>query len=361
MQHGFYPFEDLRTNCLTTLLGALLLCPSAGIPGEPDGRTLPATPLPVSRYSTAADLQSLHQGMALVDAQDSEYSGEIVVTGLIRLPVSPTFLASHFPDILHNAGNRGSGKFTYFSETPAVSDLAGFSLPANDLDDLPDCREGSCKLKLDRAMIAAFEAFFAQDSPDRDAGANALFRQLAIDYLGRVQRLGDQALINYYDQGSAFSLQALLPEIRTSRGLQTPIPDLFMETAGIPLPENPETRFFWQEVDFGVKRIVFSINRMMIFDANGDNLPDCFVIEQLYANHYFEGSRESYRILPEGDSADGSCYLVYTNRLHIDALRQGGFFSNFIRRKLKKELRNYIAEHLSTLSGMAHQRLMATR
>jgi hypothetical protein len=238
--------------------------------------------------SQIADIQ---HGKAVVKVLPTKTPSEVAVFGAIYVHASPE-------DYLKAAQNlnslRGSPNYLAiqeFSTPPKLSDLRGFVLDEDDIENLKNCRPGNCELQLPVESMEKFRNSVNWSAPDVPAQVNSLAQKMALEELVKYQKDGDSALGSYYDKKQPLQVVEQFESLlRESSSLSRYLPDLERYLTGYPrvrLP-NADSLFYWERVKFGLKPTL-RMNQMVIYRGSGPSSPiDSVAIKQLYASHYFQ-------------------------------------------------------------------------
>jgi hypothetical protein len=147
------------------------------------------------RYIGLKDDQiaNIEHGKAVAQVLPTPAPSEVVVFGAIYIN------ASH-EDYLRIAQNLDSLRnlpnylgIRRFSVPPKLSDLEGFILEDDDINDLKSCRPGKCQLQLPTESMEGFQQSVNWSAPDVTAQVNRLAQTTALKELIRYQKDGEHA------------------------------------------------------------------------------------------------------------------------------------------------------------------------
>jgi len=93
-----------------------------------------------------------------------------------------------------------------FSNPPQLSDLSGFELDADDINDLKKCRPGNCEIQLPEGNIEQFKSQIDWLGADVAGQVNNLAKKMALEALLAYQTGGNAALGTYRDKKSPAQL-----------------------------------------------------------------------------------------------------------------------------------------------------------
>ena len=238
-------------------------------------------------------IDSIHRGRAVAIVLDSPTPDEVFVFGTIHIDATPeTYLrfANDF-DALRKLPSYLAVQ--QFSNPPRLSDLSGFTIDADDLKQLKNCKPGDCEVQLPSEAIDQFQKSINWTAADTANQANRLAQQMALQALLAYQKGGNAALGVYRDKdhptGVADTFEALL---RRLNSLPVYLPDLhrvLREYPGVDL-ENAHTEFYWEKVNFGLKPTFRMVHQIIYRGGNPANPVHAVALKQLYASHYFHSA-----------------------------------------------------------------------
>jgi hypothetical protein len=266
----------------------------------------------------------------LLPVQDKR---EVAVCGLVNLPVPAEVFLQSFRESMVRKSNPAILEIGRFNNSPTTDDLQGLTLEARDIDDLKECVEGDCKIKLSAAMIERFQKEIDWAAPDYRSQVTLLFKNILLDYVGEYLRQGDSALIEYNDKSKGVKLadetQSLIATSTFNRAISGELTrePRGVSESGLSLLENA---IVWSKIKFGLKPVI-AINHILIYKPQQTNSPQVLIVsKQIYANHYFDASLAVTAFGNNPNQSKGS-YLFYENRSRVDGLT--GLFG-----KLKREV-----------------------
>jgi hypothetical protein len=237
------------------------------------------------------EIASIEAGKAVAKILPTPAPSEVIVFGAIHIDASPESYLKLMQNLHSFRNSRYYLGVRRFSTPPKLSDLEGFVLEDDDINELKGCRPGKCQIQLPTEFMEEFQQSVDWSAPDVANQVNRLAQKMALDELVRYQKNGDSALGTYYDKEHplhvADQFESLLGE---SAALTNYLPDLENYLIGYPktrLP-NSENFFYWERVKFGLKPTL-RMNHMVVYRGSQLSGPvDAVAIKQLYASHYFE-------------------------------------------------------------------------
>jgi hypothetical protein len=238
-------------------------------------------------------IDSIHHGKAVAVVLDSPMPDEVFVFGAVYVDATPAAylrLASDF-DALRKLPSYLAVQ--QFSNPPRLSDLSGFTMDADDFQELKNCKPGGCEVQLPSDAMDQFQNTIHWTSADAQSQANRLAQQMAIEALLAYQKGGNAALGEYRDKdhpaGVADTFEALLHRLKS---LPVYLPELNRILLGYPDVDlaNAHSTFYWEKVNFGLKP-TFRIVQQIIYRGGTSADPVYAVaLKQMYASHYFRSA-----------------------------------------------------------------------
>jgi hypothetical protein len=326
-----------RLICLAgTAIAATALPPRCGAQGMPPAL---ATFLQQTIALNAGEMSAATSGKPVVKVLATSDQREIAVFGIVRIDVPRSFYVRRAADFATSLRNPSRPRFALFSEPAAASDVAALAVPHDDVQDLAQCRAGSCKLKLSAEAIAYLRANVDLASPAADSVVSAYFRGRMIEYVTNYRARGNSALIVYSDieSSAAGVFQAMLS--RSPYMYQyAPSLERYLKNYPGDRPTDVSEALFWSEDDLPGLKPTVTITHQVVYAP--PELPGATLIASklLYADHYFDGALDLTAVVDQaGDQAVAGIYVVLLRRLHFDDLPSGGLIN--VRGKVIGKLR----------------------
>ena len=301
---------------------------------------------------SAADLQALDVGSAVIKSLDTPVREELAYVGVVYIDTPAESFIHRFRDIERFESGPGIPQIGSFGSPPELEDLASFTLPPTDVKALPKCRPGNCKVKLSAASMHRFRNEVDWSSPNAAQQADDVAREMILDLVQRYQADGNTALGTYHDGDDPLPVAEQFRALLTSSDpLPVPIPEFlaYLEDYPSSRPTGAEDFFYWTVVDFGLKPTI-RVNHVSIYPL-AVGLPSkvayVIAIKQLYASHYFHTTLE-LRFLVNDDRGSGrrGTYLISITRSRSDGMTgfKGFFLRPIITRRSRRAVRGYL-EH----------------
>jgi hypothetical protein len=189
-------------------------------------------------------------------------------------------------DVENFERGKGFGTTKRISAMPKLEDFSAMHITPEDLEDIRTCRIGDCQVKLSEEALRRFQTEIDWRAPNRHAAADAVIRQLALDYVNGYLGGGDERLAVYRDNSRpTFVAQEFRLMVHQMPELAALMPNLRRYLLDYPKAQFPGATSFlyWQDVQFGLKSTI-RINHVTIREG-----PDETVVasKMLYASHYF--------------------------------------------------------------------------
>jgi hypothetical protein len=264
------------------------------------------------------DLANLKNGEMVAKLLPARDKREVAVFGIIPIKTSPDAGFTAFQETMSRQNKKSVIESGSFGIIPTIEDLKNLTLEKGDIEDLRQCRVGSCKVKLSGAMIERFQKEIDWNAPDYPAQTNILFRQIILDYVRDYVAQGNSALIEYNDQSEAISLQkensSLLQNL-TSINELAPEFSQYLANPSRPEPSNLKKSISWTKIKFGLKPVII-ITQTVTYtrESNANPSQILSVSKQLYASHYFDSSITLTALIkPLQTDPIPDSYLLYTN------------------------------------------------
>jgi hypothetical protein len=238
-----------------------------------------------------AEVAAISRGAVVAKMLPSKTLNEILVFGAVFVKADPEEylrLAFNLERLRKLPGYLGIGRI---GDVSAPSDLEGFTLEPEDIQDLKDCKPGKCGLQLPAASMQELQRAIVWSRNDVEAQVNARVQRMAIDFLRRYQDHGNKVLGTYHDKEHPFDVHDQLASwLGRSETLPVHFPELSRYLLAYPeaTPKEVESSFYWEKVAFGLKPTL-RLNHVMTYrSARPAGAAHVVAIKQLYASHYFQ-------------------------------------------------------------------------
>jgi hypothetical protein len=230
-------------------------------------------------------------------------------------------------------GYRGTG---IIRDPPSISDLGGFTLEPDDIEELADCRPGDCAVQFPAAVIEDLRAAARLPNPaTATAHVNQRTRQMALDLVRDYRVRGNAALPTFNDESRPADV------FEQFRGITQRFAELDLAPAevtqlmlgyphAIPRPPGLSSVFYWEKVEFGLKPTLRVTHAMAYRPAEATGLGCAVAIKQLYSSHYMRAAIDYTACVTADRDGQPGFYLVAVKGSRQEGIT--GFAGSIIRR-----------------------------
>jgi hypothetical protein len=273
-----------RIHCYITLAVLLLVLPAVIEAGTPDE--------PYKFFREFAGLSeeqiaAIRSGKAVAKVTESRTPDEVFVFGAVYVEATPESYLKLASDIDALRKLPSYLAIQSFSDPPQLSDLEGFNLEQQDIKELKNCKPGHCEVQLPTEAMEDFQHSIDWSAPEVADRVNRLAQRMALQALLNYMQGGDTALGAYRDKKHPAAVaETFASLIEQAKALPVYLPELNEYLLEYPKtkPDNVQTGFYWEKVNFGLKP-TFRIVQRIVYRGE----PAYAVAEkQLYASHYFQ-------------------------------------------------------------------------
>lgn len=262
---------------------------------------------------TREDVRELYAGHILsrtLPAERSEIA--VLVAGVIDTRPATFMDAVMHPEGLWRAP--GTARVGRFSDPPRLADLAGFTLPTDDVDAIRRCVPGNCAVKLTATEIRRLCAA---------RSVNEEFRQVLLERVRQYLAHGLRRTADFRDHEEPVDPQAVAHELlRRSPWLIQGAPPVTDYLRAYPHTHlaSVESFLYWIETTYTPKPTLQIVHVSIHHpDSPAVSAPDVLVVSrQVYASHYMNGSLSVSALINTAD--DSRRVLAYLTRAHVDGL-----------------------------------------
>ena len=280
----------MRTCLYITLAFVLLLLTPAT---KADGRDEPYKFFREFVGLNEDQIDTIRSGKALAKVVKSTTPDEVFVFGAVYVNATPEKyleLASNI-DALRKLP--GYIAIQGFSDPPQLSDLDGFALEHQDIEELKNCRVGHCEVQLPTEAIEELKRSIDWSAPDVGDRVNQLARPMALQALLDYMHGGNTALGVYRDKSHPAAVAETFASLITRlSALPVYLPQLNEYLLQYPKAksDNVQAGFYWEEVNFGLKPTFRIVQRVVYRGASPTDPAYAVAEKQIYASHYFEAA-----------------------------------------------------------------------
>ena len=308
----------------------------------------------------AADLSRIKAGRVVARTLESANRREVGTLGVVRVRITPEYYIEKLRDIATFKKSDAVLQVGTFSNPPVPSDVAAVVLDDADVRLLRSCAIGDCGLRLSAEAITRFRTGIDWRRTDARDQANALMRQILLDYVGTYVRSGAGASMRYADQSGVVDTRHELRELVAGdksgwpqfQGLGRHVLDF----DGSPAPGISDV-IYWSKEKVASRHVV-SVTHLAIAHTAAESPADYAVAsKQIYGTHYFDASLGLTVLLRDTSGPDPAIYVAYLNRSRIDMF--DGLFGGVTRNIVSGKARGTVSDHLLQVQQRLEQQFSA--
>ena len=236
---------------------------------------------------------AIRSGKAVAKVVESRTPDEVFVFGSVYVEASPEKYVELASDVDALRKLPGYLAIQSFSDPPQLSDLAGFTLEKQDIEELKNCQVGHCQVQLPTEAMEGFKQSIDWSAPDVADRVNHLARQMAFQSLLNYMKGGNTALGVYRDKNHPAAVAETFETLITRlSALPVYLPELNEYLLEYPKAKSDKVQagFYWEEVNFGLKPTFRIVQRVVYRGASPSDPAYAIAEKQLYASHYFESA-----------------------------------------------------------------------
>ena len=258
-------------------------------------------------------IAAIRNGKAVAKVVESRTPDEVFVFGSVYVRSTPQEYLQLASDIDALRKLPSYLAIRKFSDPPQSSDLDGFTLEADDIKQLKNCEPGKCDVQLPTEAIDAFKQSVNWSAPDAADQANQLAQKMALEAIERYTQGGNAALGTYMDKHHpAVVGETFTSLLSRSKALPVYLPELDRYLLQYPQtqPENIQSEFYWEKVQFGLKPTLRIVQAIVYRDSRSTDPAYAIAVKQLYASHYFETALDLTVCVRDPENPDRGFYLI---------------------------------------------------
>src|SRR5580692_13024007 len=234
---------------------------------------------------------AIRSGKAIAKVIESRTPDEVFVFGSVYVDASPESYLKLASDV--NALRKLPGYLAIqsFSDPPQLSDLEGFTLEKQDIDELKNCKVGHCEVQLPAKAMEDIKQSIDWSAPDVANRVNHLARQMAFQALLNYVNGGNTALGVYRDKSHPAAVAETFAALITRlSALPEYLPELNEYLLEYPKAQSDKVQagFYWEEVNFGLKPTFRIVQKAVYRGTSPGDTVYALAEKQIYASHYFE-------------------------------------------------------------------------
>jgi hypothetical protein len=237
------------------------------------------------------EIQRIQSGNPVAKIMQSRTPDEVFVFGSVYVNSTPERYLKLASDINALRKLPGFLAIQKFSDPPKLSDLDGFTLEQQDVEELKNCKPDQCEVQLPTEAMEEFQHSVNWSAPDRADQVNRLARKMALDALERYRQGGNTALGTYRDKHHPAKVAETFDSLLSrSKALPVYMPELRTYLLDYPnaKPDNIGSQFYWEKIHFGLKPTLRIVQAIVYRSADPSKPALAVAVKQLYATHYFE-------------------------------------------------------------------------
>ena len=301
----------------------------------------------------AEQLGTVERGEPVVKVLDARDRRDVVVFGIITLPVSREQYVRALRDFSTSLHIPNRTQLGIFSDPATLADVAAVTVNPRDVADMKNCKPGDCVVKLPATDMQRIHDQTNWSAPDVQAQLSAYARRRLVEYVTDYRRRGDSAMAIYDDRGNlnVRSSEAFGAQLAESPYVYQTVPSLQRYFADYPqgsLPAGAAEIVYWSEDVMPHLRPILSVTHLVVYTP--PELPGMTLAaaKQIYANHYFEAAVDLTAVVDR--SPPPGVYLVVLRRYRFDNLPGGilnirGRAIGALRDQLTADLRRQQQQH----------------
>jgi len=240
---------------------------------------------------TDDQIASIRSGKAIAKIIDSPTPDEVFVFGSVYINATPDSYLKLALDIDQLRNLPGYLAIRKFSDPPRLSDLEGFTLDADDIKQLKNCKPGSCEVQLPAESIEEFQKQVNWSAPDDADQVNRLGQQMALEALQQYMHGGNEALGTYRDKKHPTAVAETFAFLLSrSKALPVYLQELdryLLDYPAVP-SDQIQSEFYWEKVNFGLKPTLRIVQAVVFHGVRPHEPAYAVADKQLYSSHYFE-------------------------------------------------------------------------
>jgi hypothetical protein len=261
-------------------------------------------------------IHAIRAGKSMAKVLRSRTPDEVFVFGAVYVRSTPERYLKFASDVDARRKLSSYVAIQKFSDPPKLSDLDGFSLEQNDINELKNCTPGHCELQLPTEAIEAFQQSVNWSAVDRADQVNRLARQMTFECLRRYTQGGNGALGAYRDKEHPTDIGETFESLLTwSKALPVYLPELRTYLLDYPNVKSGalQSQFYWEKINFGLKPTLRVVQSIVYRGTTSYGEPAFAVAEkQLYASHYFETALDLTVCVRDSERPNESGFYLIT-------------------------------------------------
>lgn len=299
------------------LLGVALATQAPQVPGQ----SPPPKLTEFLRQRVGLDsvqLAAIERGETVVKALKTSNSRDVALFGIAVVDMTRKAFVSRAQNFSWSL-SAPTRRFGIFHDPATAADVAAATMPAQDLDELEDCRPGHCKIKMPAGDMQRLHDEVDWSNPNAQEQVSAYLRQRLMQYVTEYRAHGDSALLVYDDAGGVHASDAFAALLAQSPYIYQEVSSLGQYLAGYPRASLNSARevMFWTQDSIPGLRPMLTVSHLVLYTPPETPGATLIAAKQLYASHYFEAA---FYITAVVERSSSSAYLVVLRRFRFDHL-----------------------------------------
>ena len=300
---------------------------------------------------TPAQIADVDRGHVVTKQLPAADKPEIAAFGAVFVHADKDALLNHLRDIADFRRAPSVLEIGRLSNPPRIEDFTRLTAEDADLQALRKCRPGDCGVKVARSAMDRLQREIRWSSPDANARATALLRQMLTDYAAAYMRGGTPEMTTYEDKDKPLDTAAEFHKVLSaSPYLVQYVPEFRRYIEDFPRAklEGAEDLFYWMKDKFGPKPTV-GLYHATIWRDSRDPTRAVASFKQFYASHYFQAGLELMALV-DAPGRKGF-YLLDLFRARVDP--PTGMLSGVLLGKIRGGVEQGVAEGLRRAKSRA--------
>jgi hypothetical protein len=302
-------------------------------------------------------IKEIRNGKAFAKIIESRTPDEVFVFGAVYVQSTPEKYLKLASDIDELRKLPSYLAIRKFSDPPQRSDLDGFTLEADDIKQLKDCKPGKCDVQLPADAMETFKQSVNWSAPDAADQANQLAQKLAFEAIEGYTQGGNAALGTYMDKHHpAVVGETFASLLSRSKALPAYLPELQRYLLEYPQAPsgNIQSEFYWEKVNFGLKPTLRIVQAIVYQDSGSSEPASALAVKQLYASHYFETALDLTVCVRDQENPGRGFYLITLKGSQQAGLT--GFKGGIVRKVAVDKTRSALERSLAAIKQKLESR-----
>jgi hypothetical protein len=259
-------------------------------------------------------IAAIRSGQPVVKPLPPRTPDEVLLFGAVYIHAAPETYFQYARNFDRLRGVPGFLALGVFTDPPQLSDLKGFALDSDDIQDLKNCEPGKCRIQLPATSIEELHQVINWSAADVDDQVNQLLQKTAFELVLAYQREGNKALGIYNDKRDPTNVPEQFAYLLSyDSALPEHAPDFYHYLLSYPegKPGDFEETFFWAKVKFGLKPTLRIVHMVTMRGKPSDAIACAIAQKQLYSSHYFRTALDlSVCVRDRDDPKQTGFYLI---------------------------------------------------